>query len=206
MTDISHTITAKSDQLNADDLIGGCITIEITKASVANDDQPVVLSYKGDNGKPYKPCKSMRRIIAHAWGTDSKAYAGRAMTLYRDADVQFGGMAVGGIRISHMSDIQSALVIPLSVKRGSKRMFTVKPLAVVAKKEMTDAEKSAAAQKKAKEIIAAIANAQTVAEVEQVDVANADALDRLEANYPALAEDINNHRSFKLETLNQPKE
>lgn len=202
MTDISHTITAKSDQLNADDLIGGCITIEITKASVANDDQPVVLSYKGDNGKPYKPCKSMRRIIAHAWGTDSKAYAGRAMTLYRDADVQFGGMAVGGIRISHMSDIQSALVIPLSVKRGSKRMFTVKPL-VAARTEISPEAKKAAAEKKAREIKAAIATAQDAAAVEQVLVAHTDAIDRLVAAYPELADDIENERQFKIDSLNQ---
>jgi len=202
MTDISHTIVAKSDQLNSDDLIGGSITIEITKASVANDDQPVVLSYKGDNGKPYKPCKSMRRIIAHAWGTDSKAYSGRSMTLYRDADVQFGGMAVGGIRISHMSDIQSALVIPLSVKRGSKRMFTVKPL-VVSKKEITAEDKKAAAEKKAREIKAAIANAQDAAAVEQVLVTHTEAIDRLVAAYPELADDIENERQFKIDSLNQ---
>ncbi len=130
MMDISPTIVARSDQLNADDLIDRTITIKITRVNVKTDEQPVAISYEGDNGKPYKPGKSMRRVLAHAWGKDASVYAGRSLTLYRDPKVRFGGLDVGGIRISHMSDIAGNLTVALTETRGNKKAFTVKPLKV----------------------------------------------------------------------------
>ena len=55
MTDLTSTITPKSDQLNYDDFIGkGSITIKVTAVKKSPDDkqQPVAISYEGDNGKP----------------------------------------------------------------------------------------------------------------------------------------------------------
>src|SRR5690348_5899593 len=97
----------KSDQLNSDDLISGPRTITITRVSAneGSPEQPISISFEGDDQKPYKPCKSMRRVMVHIWGPDASQYVGRSMTIYRDPKVQFGGMAVGGIRISHMTDI-----------------------------------------------------------------------------------------------------
>ncbi|MCJ2088357.1 hypothetical protein MKK88_20550 [Methylobacterium sp. E-005] len=129
MIDISQTVAPKSDQLNADDLIGGPRTIRVTRvAAMKEPDQPIAIYFEGDNGKPYKPGKSMRRVLLRIWGQDGSAYAGRRMTLYRDDAVQFGGVAVGGIRISHMSGISSAMTMALTEKRASRRPFTVKPL------------------------------------------------------------------------------
>lgn len=129
MTDLSQTIIAKSDQLNADDLIGRTITVKITNVKGRESaDQPIDIHYEGDNGKPYKPCKSMRRVLVYAWGPDGKAYVGRSMTLHRDPEVKFGGIAVGGIRISHMSHIDGPMQFPLTATRGSKKLYTVKPL------------------------------------------------------------------------------
>lgn len=99
--DLSQTIIPKSDQLNADDLIGGTRTIRISSVSAGNAEQPVVIHFDGDNGRPYKPGKSMRRVLVCLWGNDSAAYIGRRLTLYRDPSVKFGGEDVGGIRISH---------------------------------------------------------------------------------------------------------
>jgi hypothetical protein len=66
---LAETIIPKSDQLNADDLITGTITVKITAVKGSNEpQQPVSIHYEGDNGKPYKPCKSMRRILVSAWG------------------------------------------------------------------------------------------------------------------------------------------
>ena len=130
MIDISKTCAPKSDQLNADDLIGGPRTIMVTRVSKMKEpDQPIAIYFEGDNGKPYKPGKSMRRVLLRIWGQDGAAYAGRRMTLYRDDAVQFGGAAVGGIRISHMSGISSAVTMALTVTRASRKPFTVKPLA-----------------------------------------------------------------------------
>ena len=129
MTNIMATIAPKSDQLNADDLIGRELTIKVARVSLCGEpDQPVAIHYEGDGGKPYKPCKSMRRVMVHVWGGDGNAYVGRRMTLYRDDKVQFGGMAVGGIRISHMSDIDNAVTMALTATRASRKPFTVKPL------------------------------------------------------------------------------
>jgi hypothetical protein len=127
--DMSQFIVAKSDQLNADDLAGGPITVTIERVT-GNDsaDQPVSVHYVGDGGKPYKPCKSMRRVMVHVWGIDAKQYAGKSMTLRRDPDVQFGGMKVGGIRISHMSGIDSERSMALNATRGKKALYKVLPL------------------------------------------------------------------------------
>ena len=129
MTDLSQTIAPKSDQLNADDLIAGPRTIKVTRVSPMREpDQPIAIYFEGDGGKPYKPGKSMRRVLVRVWGVDGAAYAGRRMTLYRDDSVMFGGVAVGGIRISHMSDISEIVTLPLTVTRATRKLFTVRPL------------------------------------------------------------------------------
>lgn len=64
MIDLTATIKPKSDQLNADDLIAGPKTITVTGVKLVAEDQPVAISFHGDDGKPYKPCKSMRREVA----------------------------------------------------------------------------------------------------------------------------------------------
>lgn len=127
--DMSQAITPKSDQLNSDDLIGGPRTITITRVDIkSTPDQPVSIFYNGDDGKPWKPCKSMSRVLVTAWGPDAKQYVGRSLTLYRDPNVKWGGMPVGGIRVSHMSDIKTALTMALTETRGSRKPYTVKPM------------------------------------------------------------------------------
>lgn len=130
MSDMHQTIIPKSDQLNADDLIEREITIRITGVDIkGGQEQPVSIHFEGDNEKPYKPCKSMCRVMVSAWGPDSKKYIGRSMRLYRDPKVKWGGMEVGGIRISHMTDITDDLTMALTVTRSNKKPFTVHPLA-----------------------------------------------------------------------------
>lgn len=122
----------KSDQLNADDLIGGPRTITVTgvRANEGSAEQPVSISFEGDDNKPYKPCKSMRRVMVHVWGAQARNYVGRSMTLYCDPGVQFGGMKVGGIRISHMSHIDKPQVMALTATRAKRAPYTVQPLVV----------------------------------------------------------------------------
>jgi hypothetical protein len=72
----------------------------------------------------------MRRVLVKAWGADGAKYAGRSLTLYLDESVRFGGAAVGGIRIGAMSHISKDLVMALTATRGTKKAYTVKPLAV----------------------------------------------------------------------------
>jgi hypothetical protein len=132
MIDLRGTIKPKSDQLNADDLIGGPVTIRITGVSVGEGDQPVSISFEGDNGKPFKPGKSMRRVLVNLWGPDGETYIGRSLTIYRDEQVVFGGVEVGGIRISHMSHLQRETTMALTATKAKRKPFTVKPLATAA--------------------------------------------------------------------------
>ena len=133
MNDMRAVIIPRSDQLNSDSLIAGPVTITVSIVTIRpGTEQPVSISYEGDDGRPYKPCKSMARVMVHCWGADANAYIGRRMTLYCDPTVKWGGMAVGGIRISHMSDIKGVQTLALTETKGKKTIFTVKPLAEAA--------------------------------------------------------------------------
>lgn len=136
MADLSRTISPKSDQLNADDLITGSRIIKVTDVTAKNSsaDQPVSIHFEGDNGKPYKPCLSMRRVIVQVWGKDGKGYIGRSMELYLNPDVTFGGAKVGGIRISRMSHIDKPMTMALTATRAQRKPYTVQPL-VIEKKD-----------------------------------------------------------------------
>lgn len=126
--DLSQTIIPKSTQLNADDLIAGPRTIRIAGVTAGSAEQPVAISFDGDAGRPYLPSKSMRRILVALYGNDSAACIGKRITLFRDPEIRFGGDAVGGIRISHASDIDRPLVIALTLKRGQRAQYRVEPL------------------------------------------------------------------------------
>jgi hypothetical protein len=126
--DIRSTLEAKSSQLNTDDLIAGAKTITITKVSAGSAEQPVAVSFEGDGGKPWYPCKSMRRVLVAAWGADASQYVGRRVTLFRDPSVLYGGIAVGGIRVSHLSHLDGPLSIALTVARQKRSPYKVQPL------------------------------------------------------------------------------
>jgi len=136
--DISKTIEPKSDQLNADDLISGAKTIKIRDVKATDSDaQPVSIYFEGDNNKPYKPSKGMRRVLVALWGANAKKYIGRSLMLYRDEKVKFGGIEVGGIRISHASHIKEPTRVLETVSRGKRRPITIDVLKT-AKKKITD--------------------------------------------------------------------
>lgn len=127
--DMTSTIIPKSDQTNYDDLISGPITITITSVSKGSAEQPVSIHYEGATGRPYKPSKSMRRVLVTIWGKDATDYVGRKLTLYGDPTVRFGADVVGGIKISHASHIDSAVTMALTKSRGKKEQFRVDPMA-----------------------------------------------------------------------------
>lgn len=132
MEDLSKTIEPKSDQLNSDDLIAGPINITVRKvtASPSSEDQPVSIFFEGDNNKPFKPAKSMRRLLVAAWGKDGSTYVGKSMTLFRDEHVKWAGLEVGGIRISHLSHIAKPMTLALTATKGTRKPYTVKPLVI----------------------------------------------------------------------------
>lgn len=129
MTDMSAVIIPKSDQLNAEDFIAGPRTYRIASVDVrAGQDQPVDIHLDGEK-RVFRPCKSMSRVLVNAWGPDAKKYEGRSVTLYRDPTVKWGGQQVGGIRISHLSNIDRQMTMALTETKGKRAPFVVKPLA-----------------------------------------------------------------------------
>jgi hypothetical protein len=142
--DLTQSIAPKSDQLNADDLISGPVTVTITEVAPGTPEQPVNVVLAEFPGRPYKPSKSMRRILVSAWGPEASAYAGRRITLYRNPDITFGKDKVGGIEISHMSHLTKPLTVALTATRGKRKSFTVQPLAEPERRDFL-AEANAAA-------------------------------------------------------------
>ena len=129
MIDMTKSCEPKSSQLNADSLIGGkSLTIKITKVSGVDGDQPIAISYENDGGKVYMPSKGMRRVLVKVWGNDGATYVGRSLTLFCDDQVMFGGVKVGGIRISHMSEITEPVQLVLTASKTVRKPYTVQPL------------------------------------------------------------------------------
>ena len=127
--DISSTTQAKSDQQNYDDYAGGIVrTVTISEVRKGSAEQPVEIHLVEFPGKPFKPAKTVRRLLVAAWGADSSVYVGRRMTLYGDPTVKWAGQAVGGIRVSHLSDIDKPLKVMLSESKGKRVPVTVQPL------------------------------------------------------------------------------
>ena len=126
--DITRTVEPRSDQLNYDDVAAHDLTITITEVKSGNPEQPVELHSAEYPGRPYKPGKSMRRILIAAWGTEASVYVGRKIALYGDPTIRFGKDAVGGIRIRALSHIPEPLTVALTVTRGKRSPFTVQPI------------------------------------------------------------------------------
>lgn len=125
--DITETLAPKSDQMDAVDLLAGPRTFTIEDVTKGNAEQPVQVRL-AEFPRPWRPGKSMRRVLAACWGADASQWHGRKLTLFCDPRVQFGGEEVGGIRIAALSHIDSPKKVPLLVTRGRSAIFVVEPL------------------------------------------------------------------------------
>lgn len=126
--DISKTIEPRSDQQNYEDYITGDKIVTITAVTKGTPEQPVNIQLAEYPTRPYKPSKSMRRIICAAWGTNSEKYVGQKLQLHGNPDIMFGKEKVGGIQIVAMSGINQPITLALTVRRGKRQPYTVQPL------------------------------------------------------------------------------
>jgi hypothetical protein len=141
--DLSKTIIPKSDQLNADDLISGSKTIKIRNIKGGEDEaQPVSIYFYGDNNKPFKPCKSMRRVLVQLWGSESSIFHGRRLTIYRDDTVKWAGVETGGIRISHASHLPESTRVLVTASKNKRIPMTIDVLPLVELKDLVGAKKA----------------------------------------------------------------
>ncbi len=126
--DLLNTVIPKSDQLNFDDVQFKTITAKIKAVRAGDKEQPVFIDIEGYEGKPYKPSKSMRRVLIGGWGSDGHLWVGRSLTLMGDPSVRYGGVAVGGIKVSAMSDISSNMSFMITTSRGRRSEHRVSKL------------------------------------------------------------------------------
>lgn len=197
--DLAPLTAAKVDRVTADGLIAGPRTITITnvEAEVYEGKQIASLSFAGDERMPFKPCKTMLRLIAAVWGPRTSQWVGRSMTLYRDPKVTFGADTPGGVRISHMSHMERDAEVILTLKKGKKGVVKVKPLATQQRQapapeqhdattgELPPIDKAAQWADATLAAIAATADRAALAELQQ---ASQKALAKLSAQRPELSE------------------
>jgi hypothetical protein len=67
----------------------------------------------------------MLRLLLAAWGDDATTWVGRRVTLYRDETIRFGPDAVGGIRVSHMSNLPGGKRFETKVTATRGRRVTI---------------------------------------------------------------------------------
>lgn len=128
MNDMTMTIIAKSDQINAADLIGNPRTVTVREVRIkAGDDQPVTIMIEGDK-KAFRPCMGVRRLFVRVWGPDASKYIGQSLTLFRDPSVTWAGKEEGGIRVSHMTGINSKIVEFMRISRTATKPYEILPL------------------------------------------------------------------------------
>lgn len=158
--DLTESIAPRSDQVNADDLVGGPITYTIREVIAGKAESPFDFMLV-ETDRAYRPSKTMRRLIVAAWGSEASAYAGRRLTLYREPSIMFGGTRVGGIRISHMSGIPKRVEMMAQVTRGKRETFTVDPLPEMSRTDQLKAEWRSATPERRAEIEAEVATLAT---------------------------------------------
>jgi hypothetical protein len=181
MNDMSSVIVPKSDQINADDLIGREMTITIRDVQIkGGQEQPVSIYFDGSD-KAFRPCKGMSRVLVAAWGADAKNYIGRSLTLYRDPKVKWGGLEVGGIRIKAMSHIDKPMTMAIAESRAVRKPVTVQPLTNVPQSNAGSDDLGAWAHK----FIASVAN---VASAEKLDAGVAQVQSKIAALADAIPE------------------
>lgn len=130
--DIRAAIKPKSDQLNYENFIAGPQTFTVSKVTQGDREHPVFVQMVECPATLYKPSKGMLKCIANpeGWGDKSSKWVGRSITLYGDPTVVFGGVEVGGIKVSHLSDIESDYQTLISVRRGVRKPHMIRKLVI----------------------------------------------------------------------------
>lgn len=188
MNDMTATIVAKSDQINAADLIGNPRTVTIREVRIkAGDDQPVTIMIEGDK-KAFRPCMGVRRLFVRVWGPDASKYIGQSLTLFRDPSVTWAGKEEGGIRVSHMTGINSKIVEFMRISRTATKPYEILPLIA----EVRDLPKQRqTAEQWASDHRAQVDDAASLEALAEVMARGAKPMAKLQADKPELWAEVN---------------
>lgn len=130
MIDLTKHIEADSDCLVAADLVGGPLTILVERVTESgkNDKKKIDIFY-ANSEKPFRPCKSMLRILCELWRTtDATTFIGRGITLYREPDCMWKGEKTPGVRICGLSHIEKAVTVVANERRGKMNTYQIEPI------------------------------------------------------------------------------
>lgn len=188
MNDMTMTIIAKSDQINAADLIGNPRTVTVREVRIkAGDDQPVTIMIEGDK-KAFRPCMGVRRLFVRVWGPDASKYIGQSLTLFRDPSVTWAGKEEGGIRVSHMTGINYKIVEFMRISRTATKPYEILPLIA----EVRDLPKQRqTAEQWASDHRAQVDDAATIEALAEVMARGAKPMAKLEAEKPDIWGEVN---------------
>lgn len=128
--DIRAAIKPRSDQLNFENFLTGPQTFTVAKVTPGDRDHPVFIHMVECPTTPYKPSKGMLKCIAcpDGWGDKSSKWAGLKITLYGDPTVIYGGVEVGGIKVSHLEEIEGDYETLISARRGVRKPHLIRKL------------------------------------------------------------------------------
>jgi len=128
MADVSGAMQAKSNQLNAMDILGVEPVITIASVNITNESgKPTVwVHYHGGEGRPWRVSTGMVRILSAGWGAESDNWIGKSVQIFNEPTVVYAGKEVGGIHIRAMSDIpERGIKATLSINRSKRVPFPV---------------------------------------------------------------------------------
>lgn len=132
VNNLASTIIPKSDQMNFEDVQTNKIKSVIIGVRAGSKEQPVFIDLEGYEGRPYKPCKTQRQVIIAGWGLNGHEWVGRTIEIYGDPTVIYGGVQVGGIKVSGISHIETDFSIMVTKSRGKRVEHRVRRLSVSA--------------------------------------------------------------------------
>ncbi|ROS28883.1 hypothetical protein EDF22_0614 [Rathayibacter sp. PhB127] len=130
--DITQALAPTSDQIDAIELVEPrTFTIAPGSRLGKRDGKTVAEIRLVEVDRVWRPSKGMLDVLAACWGTKGDQWVGRRVTVYNKPDVMFGPNKVGGIRISHLSNIEGPrdLLIRGAGAAGRKQTWHVDPLA-----------------------------------------------------------------------------
>jgi len=195
-TDMSSVIVAKSDQINADDLIAGPRVVTIASVKInPGTEQPVQMALEGTD-KLFRPCKTVSRVIVALWGADASQYVGKSLRLFRDPSVTWAGVKVGGIRIDQASHIDGEKSLVVKESQKVSKLHKIRPLVV--EQKVDEAAVWAETQ------IAAIKGATDIEALDRVMTLAAKGIAKLRANRTELSDKIGETEERRRDELANP--
>jgi hypothetical protein len=194
MANFMQTLEAKSDQLNATDIMGIDLVIRIRDAVLTNSkEQPLSVYFDGDNNRPWKPSKGMRRVLAAGWGAETENLIGKSVKLHFDPSVKYAGKEVGGIRVKAMSHIdQRGIVVVEAINRQQRVPLHISYLDVSQPAYPADKFSAALPTMAAKMQSGEMTLQQIVAKCQQTGQLSQEQLAQLEALAPVVVESEDN--------------